>query len=407
MRDGRIGLLLASALVLLYGCAATQKPKELEALENLRSDSTLSDPDRKAFDLLAAADALLVQASRAWEHREVREARSDALMGQIKMKTALALLQAERSRERIAALDAELSISTDEQGRLESQLATAREEVDLLARLRTMKAATAAEKKALADQVDITKKEAATERQKLTEQLATEKQKEKAQNGIRVVELTLKIAETVDAPHYAKAAYTAAQGMLQEAHKDFDAGQWDQSIERLTLAQSEAEKGIALARPQYEKATEALSRHARDRELEADATEIPDARPRLEHQGDLQRLVLVLPSCFAEGRSTLLPSCAKTIDAVKDLLSKYPTYPLQLTGYTDDQGKRDDLTLLSLARANAVYWALVGRGMDPKRMSVEGKGPANPIADNASPSGRGQNARVELAILYHDGSDGK
>ena len=106
----------------------------------------------------------------------------------------------------------------------------------------------------------------------------------------------------------------------------------------------------------------------------------------------LQRLVLVLPSCFAEGRSTLLPSCAKTIDAVKDLLSKYPTYPLQLTGYTDDQGKRDDLTLLSLARANAVYWALVGRGMDPKRMSVDGQ--------RASGTG----SRVELSILYH-GSD--
>ncbi|HXT97296.1 MAG TPA: OmpA family protein, partial [Polyangia bacterium] len=54
-------------------------------------------------------------------------------------------------------------------------------------------------------------------------------------------------------------------------------------------------------------------------------------------------------------------------------------------------GKDEVAPALSLARANAVYWALVGRGIDPKRMSVDGKGASGANAD----------PRVELVILYH------
>jgi outer membrane protein OmpA-like peptidoglycan-associated protein len=401
----RLTFSLAVPFLLSSGCASTPKPKEIVALEDLRSDPTLSEPDRRAFDLLAAADALLVEASRAWEHHDAYAARRDALMGQIKMKTALALMQAERLGSHVRELDAELAISNDEAGRLESELLTEKEEVALLERLQSMKAATLAERKALSAEADASKK-----------QVAAEKRKADALHGLRVLELTLKIAETVDAPTYAKAEYTAAVGMLQDAHKYFDGGHWDEAAARATLAQAEAEKGIALARPKYEKATHALSNRARDRELEADATAIDGVETRLERDGDLQRLVLVLRGLFGDKRAALRPEQAKTVDAVRDLLNKYPTYPLQLTGFTDEQakadagkvelgkvdpakadarkadpGKADDQAALSLARANAVYWALVGRGIDPKRISVEGK------------SARGSGSRVELSILYHRG----
>jgi outer membrane protein OmpA-like peptidoglycan-associated protein len=391
MRARASGLLIGVAVLSALGCASAPKPRELVALEDLRTDPTLSDPDRRAFDLLAAADSLLVQASRAWEHHDAHAARRDALMGQIEMKTALALLQAERSKEKLAALDTELAISQDEEARLDAELATAEEEVALLGRLQTMKASSAAEKKALAAEMESSKKQAATERQKLAEQAAAERRKADALHGIRVLELTLKIAETVDAPHYAKAAYTASTGMLQDAHKEFDAGHWDESLARATVGQAEVEKGIALAQPQYEKAAQALSNRARDRELEADATAIAGVETRVEREGDLQRLVLVFHRFFTDKKAALRPEQAKIVDAVKDLLNKFPTYPLQLTGFIDDQGKVDDLSALSLARANAVYWALVGRGIDPKRMSVDGKGTVSATAD----------ARVELSILYH------
>jgi outer membrane protein OmpA-like peptidoglycan-associated protein len=386
LRARAVGLLGGISMLCAAGCAATPKPKEIVALEDLRRDPTLSDPDRRAFDLLAAADALLVQASRAWEHHDSYAARRDALMGQIKMKTALALLQAEHASAKVAELDAELAISGDEAGRLDAELATAQEEVALLERLQVAKAKVAAERKALSEQADVVKKQAATDRQKAA-----------ALHGVRVLELTLKIAETVDAPRYAKAAYAAATGMLQDAHKELDAGHWDEALARATLAEAEAEKGIALARPSYEKASQALSNRARDRELEADATGIAGVETRVEREGDLQRLVLVFRGLFADKQSALRPEEAKVVDAVKELLDKYPTYPVQLVGFAETAGKSDagksepgTAAALSLARANAVYWALVGRGVDPKRMSVDGR-----------PSAAGADARVELAILYH------
>jgi outer membrane protein OmpA-like peptidoglycan-associated protein len=392
---------LAVSFLVGPGCASTPKPKEIVALEDLRSDPTLSDPDRRAFDLLAAADALLVQASRAWEHHDARAAREDALMGQIKMKTALALMQAEHLSAKVATLDAELAISNDEAARLDTELGTAQEEVKMLERLQTMRASLAAQKKALSEEAAVAKKQAATERQRVAAEAAAEKRKGEATHAVRVLELTLKIAETVDAPHYAKAAYAAATGMLQDAHKELDAGHWDESLARATLAEAEAEKAIALARPQYEQAAQALSSRARDRELEADATAIAGIRTRLEREGDLQRLVLVFHDLFADKQAALRPEQAKIVDAVKELLNKYPTYPLQLIGYTDvgktdaagkpDTPLKTDGAALSLARANAVYWALVGRGIDPKRMSVDGKGTPGTSADS----------RVELAILYH------
>jgi outer membrane protein OmpA-like peptidoglycan-associated protein len=104
--------------------------------------------------------------------------------------------------------------------------------------------------------------------------------------------------------------------------------------------------------------------------------------------------VLVLRGLFGDQRAALRPEQAKTVDAVKDLLNKYPTYPLQLTAFTDDPAKDDQASLsLALARANAVYWALVGRGVDPKRINVEGK--------SAGAAG----SRVELSVLYHRGDN--
>ena len=42
---------------------------------------------------------------------------------------------------------------------------------------------------------------------------------------------------------------------------------------------------------------------------------------------------------------------------------------------------------------------LVSKGVDPNRIYTEGKGKANPIADNKTAAGRAKNRRVELEIV--------
>jgi outer membrane protein OmpA-like peptidoglycan-associated protein len=387
MRPWIAGLLVVPSLA---ACARQPKLNEIVALEKLREDPALSDSDRKAFDLLTAADALLVQSLTEWDHRKLYEARRDALMGQIKLKTALAMLQAEAASRRIADIDAETALARDEQDRLDEQLAAAREEVDLLQRWGAVKASVAKEREAFSG-----------ERKKLNDQLTAAKQRADALDGLRRAELAVKTAETVDAKRFSKAKYDAAVGLLQAAHTAFDAAHWTEAAARAGLAESEARAATDGARPAYETAARAMSAGLRDRALEGDATTLPGVGVRLVRDGELQRLVLVLHGLFAERRATLSPDGGKALDAIKDLLEKYPSYPLQLAGFTDDQGKADDLVALSLARANAVFWALVSRGIDPKRISVDGKGPGSPIADNTTAGGRAENARVELSILYH------
>ena len=141
-----------------------------------------------------------------------------------------------------------------------------------------MEASAAAERKALAEKYETARKQAVTERQKLAEQLAAEKRRAAALDGIRRTELAIRTAETVEAQRYAKPKYVAATSMLQEAHKEFDAGRWDETLTRTALALTEAEEGIKLARPRYEAATATLNDRARDRALEADATAVPGVK---------------------------------------------------------------------------------------------------------------------------------
>jgi len=370
-------------------------------LQALRADPSLTGAQKEAFDLLAAADDLLVRARGEWDHHSDERARRDAIMGQIKMKTALAILQSERSQARLASLAIEVNAAESEEQQVDHALAVLQEEDAMQARLAAISAKIADERKLLSQQLETTKRQAASEKQKLLDQLAAEKRHLEALDALRAADLALKTADTVLASEYAKAQYAATVGMLQEAHRQFDAGNWDEAIARAATARSEATSAIDVARPRYEQAEQLKVLEVRDHALEEAASAITGITMRFERKKDLQKLVLVLPPMFGDHQSSFTPDGAKALDAVKDLLTAFPGYPVQIVGFSDEQGKAPDLAASSLARANAVYWALVARGIDPRRMSVDGRGAAQPSAENTTAWGRALNARVEIAILYH------
>jgi outer membrane protein OmpA-like peptidoglycan-associated protein len=102
---------------------------------------------------------------------------------------------------------------------------------------------------------------------------------------------------------------------------------------------------------------------------------------------------------FASAKSDLLPAAQANLTQVADALTKGdPDRRIMVAGYTDSQGGQAYNMDLSQRRAEAVRSFLVAHGVAPDRISAQGFGPAQPVADNSSPEGRADNRRVEIVV---------
>lgn len=100
---------------------------------------------------------------------------------------------------------------------------------------------------------------------------------------------------------------------------------------------------------------------------------------------------------FETGSAALKPVSEALLDTVAEVLKAHPEIDhLSIEGHTDGTGGRAFNVKLSLRRAEAVKAALVRRGLQPGRFSTAGKGPDQPLADDATAAGREQNRRVEF-----------
>lgn len=98
---------------------------------------------------------------------------------------------------------------------------------------------------------------------------------------------------------------------------------------------------------------------------------------------------------FAPGKADLL-GASSAITALRDWLVANPQAHIDLRGHSDSSGDPTRNTALSLTRAEAVRDRLVAAGIAPDRITARGLGPAEPVADNATPEGRQKNRRVEV-----------
>ncbi|MGH7283764.1 MAG: OmpA family protein [Polyangiaceae bacterium] len=102
---------------------------------------------------------------------------------------------------------------------------------------------------------------------------------------------------------------------------------------------------------------------------------------------------------FASAKYDLLPQAQAKLSQVADVLTKQDKdSKILVQGYTDTQGSESFNMLLSQHRAEAVRSYLVSHGIAADRVTAQGFGPANPVADNASAEGRADNRRVEIVV---------
>jgi outer membrane protein OmpA-like peptidoglycan-associated protein len=118
----------------------------------------------------------------------------------------------------------------------------------------------------------------------------------------------------------------------------------------------------------------------------------------IERHGD--ELVLTMPSgiTFDVDHYDIQPQFRPTLDQVAQTLAAYPQTMIDTYGHTDSTGSDAHNQILSENRARSVANYLGSRGVQPVRIAARGFGETQPVADNATETGRAANRRVEIRI---------
>ncbi|EEH69586.1 OmpA family protein [Acinetobacter haemolyticus] len=102
---------------------------------------------------------------------------------------------------------------------------------------------------------------------------------------------------------------------------------------------------------------------------------------------------------FESGSAILTEAGKRILDEMAVALNKVGGKQVKIIGHTDSSGDASRNVILSKERAVAVQDYLVSKNIATDRLSTEGKGSSEPIADNATADGRRKNRRIEFEVL--------
>jgi flagellar motor protein MotB len=119
----------------------------------------------------------------------------------------------------------------------------------------------------------------------------------------------------------------------------------------------------------------------------------PDTRNKLLTEGKFSTTGIL----FDVNSASIKPESYGTLKEIAGVLNDNSNVKVKIIGYTDNDGDAAYNLKLSKQRADAVKAALSSEfAIDASRMSTDGKGASQPVADNKTPEGKAQNRRVEF-----------
>lgn len=100
---------------------------------------------------------------------------------------------------------------------------------------------------------------------------------------------------------------------------------------------------------------------------------------------------------FDNAQTSLNSASRNTLSSVLHYLQQYPEAQLTIEAHTDSVGSMASNQTLSVLRARTVRDYFLSQGIAPSRLSAQGVGETQPVADNDTSAGRATNRRAELS----------
>jgi chemotaxis protein MotB len=395
--------------------AALLKADSAEAAQE--KAQTSAEAARKALEAKLAA--ALLQVEEAKQAQASTEAEANAQRKSLEQKLAAALTQAETARseqqksesaaasER-AALEARLTsllaaqeaVKTD-RAKLRRQLAAAlaaklaaeQDAKEEMTKAETRAALLSAAKDALADQTEI----------------STEAQRQQAVLNQQIAALRGQLGQLRALLDDYKARDEAAKVQIQSLGSDLNTALARAAAEerkRRLLEEAEAER-LKAEKARLEAKNQDLEKYRS--EFFGKLREVLGNREGVKIVGD--RFVFSSEVLFATGSADLSAAGKQQIARIAGLLKQVAAeipdsidWVIQVDGHTDDQpllpgAKFADNWELSQARAlSVVRYMTNSLGIPPYRLSANGFGEFQPVAEGDSPEARAQNRRIELKL---------
>jgi outer membrane protein OmpA-like peptidoglycan-associated protein len=113
---------------------------------------------------------------------------------------------------------------------------------------------------------------------------------------------------------------------------------------------------------------------------------------------DVVRVTMTNQTAFETDSSEIKPGFHSTMDKLSDVVVRYNKTTLTVVGHTDNTGSNPYNQALSERRALSAARHLESKRVSSMRLATSGKGETQPIATNATETGRQANRRVEIYV---------
>jgi outer membrane protein OmpA-like peptidoglycan-associated protein len=359
-------VMLAAAIGFVSaGCSTPPKPKELNELEDI-----LQDPEsRKVKDAPGASKYYRESrqyrrvALQAYESGEVEQAKSYAILGKLRYRTAAAIAEQHKAKQRLDEMNAKVS-------EVNPQLQTLQQERDKLSdglvELRS-KVAQARRK-----QAEEERRAAARQKTDINRNASTDAaEREAAQNQIDAAEKARSEALKVKANELAKGTYNRAENSLKSARQMYADNQASDSV--VSTARKAADLfdlAAQKARPKFDEQQQKMEPSARRQAMREDArNKFGEPFTVTERNG----VRVVLAMMFDKGSGAVRPSSRPLFNAALELAKKYEEATIRIEGYTRRGNATQNLATSQL-RARNVRDMMTAEGIDKGRISTTGLG---------------------------------